>query len=113
MDDAIQEGLITAEDALNTIPHNPLSALTGNYQLEEKAGQPHNGVGVMTDALRKRYLPYTESLLLSPETSALAEIVPFVQDYRTVDGKSTAYSCENQACQAPVTDLAAFEQGFV
>jgi hypothetical protein len=47
--------------------------------------------------LRERFLPYTAVLADRPGFGA-------------VDGKATAYVCENFACQLPTTDLAAFRE---
>ena len=39
---------------------------------------------------------------------AISKLIPFVKAQQPVDGKPTAYVCENYSCKAPVTDLAAF-----
>ncbi|MCL6459397.1 MAG: thioredoxin domain-containing protein [Gorillibacterium sp.] len=61
---------------------------------------------------RSRYAP--DSLIVfHPPGAAGAEIhslCPLTEDKVPIDGKPTAYVCENFACQAPVTDLEAFRK---
>jgi uncharacterized protein YyaL (SSP411 family) len=49
------------------------------------------------DEIRKRFLPAT-LVFVNPLKGALAAMTP-------VDGKTTAYVCENYACQLPVTSV--------
>ena len=37
---------------------------------------------------------------------ALANLVPLLRDRGTLEGKPTAYLCENYTCQRPVNDAA-------
>jgi uncharacterized protein len=64
----------------------------------------------MLEALRENFRPFTVSLVYSDITNELKTIVPFVEEYKTVDNKTTAYVCENFACQSPVTDSGQFRQ---
>jgi len=50
--------------------------------------------------LRKRYLP----------RAVVAATGPLLRDRPQLDGKPTAYVCENFTCKQPVTDAAAFEE---
>jgi len=54
-------------------------------------------------AYRKRFLPRT--VIAAGETGTIA----LLRDRPAIDGKSTAYVCENLACQRPVTDVKEFE----
>ena len=54
-------------------------------------------------AYRKRFLPRT--VIAAGETGAVA----LLRDRPAVNGKSTAYICENMTCQRPVTDVGEFE----
>ncbi|WP_315861944.1 hypothetical protein [Paenibacillus larvae] len=40
------------------------------------------------------------------------ELVPFVQDKASIDGKTTAYVCDNLSCKAPVMEAAELEQSL-
>jgi uncharacterized protein YyaL (SSP411 family) len=61
----------------------------------------------MVRALYARFLPNRVVLLAGEEAARLA---PETARMRAVDGRATAYVCENYACQLPVNDVAAFEQ---
>ena len=51
--------------------------------------------------VHRHYLP--NKLLLMPD-KFLAEKLPELREMKAIDGKATAYVCENFTCQAPVTD---------
>jgi len=52
------------------------------------------------------FTPHTVSLLHSDdeEGKQLEHMVPYVRDQKPVDGRATAYICENFACKAPIVD---------
>lgn len=66
----------------------------------------------MVEILNESFMPYTVSLMVSPDKSHIIETIPFVRDYHTIDGKTTAYVCENFTCQAPVTRLNEFKEAL-
>jgi uncharacterized protein YyaL (SSP411 family) len=35
-------------------------------------------------------------------------LAPFLKEQRAINGKTTAYVCQNYACQAPITDYQQF-----
>ncbi len=51
--------------------------------------------------VHRHYLP--NKLLLIPD-KFLAEKLPELREMKAIDGKATAYVCENFTCQAPLTD---------
>jgi len=61
------------------------------------------GVGPFLPAYRKRYLPRT--VIAAGESD-----IALLQGRRALDGKPTAYVCENLSCKQPVTDPAEFEK---
>jgi uncharacterized protein YyaL (SSP411 family) len=67
-------------------------------------------VRVMQEALHRAYLPNTVTLWhpSSPQALAIETWVPMVKSMREVDGKATAYICENFACKQPVTSVEQF-----
>ena len=73
-------------------------------------GEPGSAdTDAMLQALRTSYLP-GKVLLFRPageETPRIAAVAPFVQAQRALDGKATAYVCENYQCQAPTSDVEA------
>jgi hypothetical protein len=71
----------------------------------------------LIEEVRRRFLP--NATLLFKETGlpgdALMEMIPFVRDLVPLDGRATAYVCENHACRRPVVttgDLAAILDGI-
>ena len=49
------------------------------------------------------------SMLYTAETKDIEKLVPFIADYKSVNGKTAAYVCEKFSCQAPVTDSGLFK----
>lgn len=66
----------------------------------------------MVDIIRQDFRPFTLSMFYSDQHKDLKELAPFVENYKTVEGKTTAYICENFACQAPITDTAHFREAM-
>lgn len=62
----------------------------------------------MLEILKEEFRPFTLSMLYSKQFRNLESIAPFITSYKTVENKTTAYVCENFACQAPITDSAQF-----
>ncbi|MGE5416121.1 MAG: thioredoxin domain-containing protein [Acidobacteriota bacterium] len=63
----------------------------------------------MLKTVNVSYLPNTVTILVTKIDEELDEDEPF-GEYTSIDGKATAYVCENFACQAPVTDLAELQR---
>lgn len=72
------------------------------------AGDPEAAdTKAMLAELRKSFLPNKVILLRTPGNAAeLAKLAPFTENQTSVDGKATAYVCENFACQLPTTEIA-------
>jgi hypothetical protein len=65
----------------------------------------------MLELLCGKFMPNTVVLLHDEDKADLAlyEIVPFIKNRTAVEGKATAYVCENYACKKPVNDINDFE----
>ncbi|MCR4431577.1 MAG: thioredoxin domain-containing protein [Tepidanaerobacteraceae bacterium] len=66
----------------------------------------------MIQKIRSRYLPDTV-VLLHPAGNAgrnIRELIPFIKDMKPLEGKATAYICENFACLPPVTNMDEIER---
>jgi uncharacterized protein YyaL (SSP411 family) len=50
--------------------------------------------------VRRRFLPHAVVALKEPDQESM---LPLLQGRTLVDGKATAYVCENYACKLPVT----------
>ncbi|MBC7798571.1 MAG: thioredoxin domain-containing protein [Pyrinomonadaceae bacterium] len=55
----------------------------------------------------KRFIANKVVVVASEENND-ADLIPLLQNRRMIDGKATAYVCENFACRQPVTDVADF-----
>jgi uncharacterized protein len=60
--------------------------------------------------LRTRFLPHTVVLLIDSEETRgkLTDIFPAAADMREVNGRPTAYVCQDYACQLPVNEVSKF-----
>jgi len=74
-----------------------------------KADSPD--VKKMLRLIRGKFLPNAVVLLHEPDKadSALYNTVPFIKNQTAIDGKATAYVCENYVCKKPVNNIGEFE----
>lgn len=77
--------------------------IVGNENLEESS---------MVSIIREDFRPFTLSMFYSNKHTDLIDLAPFIENYKTVEGKTTAYVCENFACQAPITDNSLFRNAI-
>jgi hypothetical protein len=75
-----------------------------------KADSPD--VKQMLKLIHSKFLPNTVVLLHEPDNadSALYDIVPFIKNQTAIEGKATAYVCENYVCKEPVNNIVEFEK---
>jgi uncharacterized protein YyaL (SSP411 family) len=66
----------------------------------------------MLKLVGSKFQPNAVVLLHDSEMAdpSLYEVVPFLKHQIAVEGKATAYICEDYACTAPVTSLDEFEE---
>ncbi len=61
--------------------------------------------------IRSRFIPNKVILLLNSDTERrISQLLPFTTTMRMINGKATAYICENYACQLPTSDRAVVAQ---
>ncbi len=73
-----------------------------------QADDPH--VAKMLRVLQRKFLPDMVAAF-HPEGEAgkdIERLAPFLAEQRSIEGKATAYLCENYSCRAPVTDYDSF-----
>ncbi|MFC1982254.1 thioredoxin domain-containing protein [Chloroflexota bacterium] len=61
----------------------------------------------MLDAIRRIFLP-NKIVILHPTNQkppSIDDIVPFIKDHSSIDGKATAYVCLDYNCQLPTKDI--------
>jgi uncharacterized protein YyaL (SSP411 family) len=65
----------------------------------------------MLKLIHGKFLPNAVVLLHEPDKadSALYNTVPFIKNQIAIDGKATAYVCENYVCKKPVNNINEFE----
>ncbi|RCX16390.1 hypothetical protein DFR58_111139 [Anaerobacterium chartisolvens] len=69
------------------------------------AGEQDVGTSKMLEVIQGQFRPFTVSMLHTLDSSdSLKSVIPFIDNYRVVDGKATAYVCENFSCRTPTTD---------
>jgi len=59
----------------------------------------------MLQAINRKFLPDTVVLLRSDEDHALDKLAPYTRFQKSLNGKATAYVCQNFACNKPTTDV--------
>jgi len=72
------------------------------------AGNPEDdSLAAMIRDVGARYLPRAVVAVhpTGPSGDAIRGLIPFLAEQKPVDGRATAYLCENYACRAPVTTL--------
>jgi len=70
------------------------------------------GTRELLEEVHSRFIP-NKIILLADGGSGqktLSSYIPFLETVRTIDGKPTAYLCENYACKLPTPDRAVFAQ---
>lgn len=53
--------------------------------------------------IRNKFLP--NSIVISKNNNEIEQLLPLLSDYKSLDGKTTIYVCQNFTCQKPVTDI--------
>ena len=61
----------------------------------------------MIKEINSSYMPFA-TVVLNTGDESLININPEIKEHKTLQGKTTAYICENFACQEPITDLERF-----
>ena len=60
----------------------------------------------LLDVVNRGYRPHLTLALARGTNDPAVQVIPLIQDRPMVDGKATAYVCQNFACQLPTTDPA-------
>ncbi len=94
-------GLLTALDFLLDQTRDIIIVVPGN---EYAAADP------FLEIIRRHYLPNRVMAVVSDghDRQALENIMPIVRNRTAVDGKATAYVCQNHTCELPTSDPQVF-----
>jgi uncharacterized protein YyaL (SSP411 family) len=78
-----------------------------SYEVVIVGDSEANDTREMISALRSRFIPNMVVLFrpTGEKSPEIAGIASFIQNYRGVDGKATAYVCMDHACHAATTDI--------
>ncbi len=68
-------------------------------------GGINKGADKLLNIINQGFRPFTVSLYNNPDSESLNNLIPFVSNYSTIDGKAAAYICKNFTCNQPVTDV--------
>ena len=77
------------------------------------AGSPaRSDTEAMLREVNQLYIPNAVILLADGgrHQTELAKSLPFLSAIKPLDGKATAYICQNYACQKPATDITALRK---
>ena len=66
----------------------------------------------LVDAVYRRFLPRRILLVIDPRGTDLGsgKVADFYRSLETLDGRATAFICENYACRLPTNDLTQLEK---
>jgi uncharacterized protein YyaL (SSP411 family) len=77
-----------------------------SYEVVVTGKQGAEDTEKMLGTLGERFLPNKVTLFIPEgETSGVTEIASYAKDYKSIDGRATAYVCVNFSCQLPVTSV--------
>lgn len=62
----------------------------------------------MINAINEKFRPFTSIIFYSDECKGIEKTIPFISNYKSIEGKPTAYICKNFSCKAPITDIKYF-----
>lgn len=62
----------------------------------------------MINAINEKFRPFTSIIFYSDECKGIEKTIPFISNYKVIEGKPTAYVCKNFSCKAPITDIKSF-----
>lgn len=66
----------------------------------------------MLEVLHAAMSPFTLAVFKDVEDDTLDSLLPHTKGMTILDGRATAYVCENYACQQPANDLSQFQQSL-
>ena len=79
-----------------------------SYEIVIVGNRDGKDTQAMLRRLQESFIP-NKVVLLKPtdgEAKEIVKIAPFTETQMAIEGRATAYVCQNYACEAPTTDLA-------
>lgn len=87
-----------------------LFAKSGTKEVVLVGNVDYRDSDLMLKVISENFRPFIVSVYYSEENEDLKKVIPFLENYKPINGKTTAYVCENFACQAPTTDIGQFRE---
>lgn len=106
-------GLAAASEAIRSAPHAHTQhlialdfALGPTFEVVIAGDARADDTVAMLSALRRPFLP-NKVVMLRPSGDGpdIASIAEYVAGFRPIDGKATAYVCQNLQCQLPTSSI--------
>lgn len=69
-----------------------------------------DSTGRMIEVMHSVFAPFASTLFKDVNDEALSLLVPHSNGMKLVDGKTTAYICENFTCKSPINNLSLFQK---
>lgn len=82
-----------------------LFSLSTNREVIIVGNSGNTGMDEMLGLINEGFRPFTTSVLYTPEHEAIKQVVPFIANYTSVNGLTTAYVCSDSSCSYPLTDM--------
>ena len=76
-------------------------------------GKDQNDLKPLLEEVWRKYLPNKVVAPDPVEDAETSAAIPLLENRPLIDGKATAYVCQNYTCQQPVTDPAALSDQLV
>ncbi len=115
LEDLAQQQFKAFGDSLERVPRGYSFMLTSLLFATSRArevivvsGTDYRNADAMLDVVKEDFRPFTISAYYSDEHEGIVKVMPFIENYKPVNGKATAYVCENFACSYPVTNTSEF-----
>jgi len=114
------KALAAASGAIRSAPHAHTQhlialdlALGPTFEVVIAGDPDAEDTVAMLSALRRPFLP-NKVVMLRPggESPAIASVAKYVGGFRSIDGKATAYVCQNFQCQLPTTSIEKMMSSF-
>jgi uncharacterized protein YyaL (SSP411 family) len=100
--------LINESPAFHTQMLTALDFAVGpTYEILVAGNSKAKDTEIMLNTLQRRFIP-NKVLLFTPtdkKTPLLDEIAGYTKNYKSIEGKATAYVCQNYICSLPTTDI--------
>ncbi|SFR84662.1 hypothetical protein SAMN05661086_02148 [Anaeromicropila populeti] len=64
----------------------------------------------MISKVQVKFSPFSSCVVVTGQQDDICDLIPFISNYKSVEGKPTAYICEKYVCREPITDSSQLEK---